>query len=63
MGTLLFATKGHPDAEQEGMRNGRTRAKRRNTKRKRRWTERQDDSFEIVGSVQGKSGSPDCDSV
>ncbi|ETK81600.1 hypothetical protein L915_12911 [Phytophthora nicotianae] len=57
MGTLLFAIDEHPDVGQDEVRSGRTRAKRRNTKRKRRWTELQDGEFEMVDSVQGKSGS------
>ncbi|KAF4143948.1 hypothetical protein GN958_ATG06887 [Phytophthora infestans] len=47
-----------PDANRAEVRNGRTRSRRRNTKRKRRWTELHEDGFEIAGSVQGKSETP-----
>ncbi|KAF4031979.1 hypothetical protein GN244_ATG16132 [Phytophthora infestans] len=63
MGTLLLATEGHLDVEQGEVRSGRTRAKRGNIKRKRQWTERRGDGFEIVGSVQGKSRSPEGQTV
>ncbi|KAF4047369.1 hypothetical protein GN244_ATG00167 [Phytophthora infestans] len=55
METLLFAIEEHPDANREEVRNGRTRARRRNTKCKRRWAELHEDGLEIAGSVQGKS--------
>lgn len=58
MGALLFAIEEHPDANREEVRNVRTRARKRNTKRKRRWVEPHEDGYEIVGSVQGKSGNP-----